>query len=106
MRKFIVKKDKMLKNGVKFNYETKFNGVLVMSFIPISGEGGFTHEYEYHQDNAPTELLKLAYESVQESMVGWHEIADKYLGDNYAWVSTTKGDVMNITIKEVEMFNE
>ena len=106
MSKYIFKKYKMPINGVKFGIGTKFNGELVLNFVPISGEGGFTHEYEYHQDNAPTELLKLAYKSVQEAMVGWHEIADKYLGDNYAWVSTTKGDVMNITIKEVEMFNE
>ena len=69
--------------------------------MPISGEGGFTHEYEYHQDNAPIELLKLAYELVQEAMVEWgYEIAEKCLREKYACVFNTNGDVMNITIHE------
>lgn len=101
MSKYIFKKYKMPINGVKFGFGTKFNGELVLNFVPISGEGGFTHVYEYHQDNAPIELLKLAYELVQEAMVEWgYEIAEKCLRENYACVFNTNGDVMNITIHE------
>lgn len=48
MSKYIFKKYKMPINGVKFGFGTKFNGELVLNFVPISGEGGFTHECEYH----------------------------------------------------------